>query len=163
MKVFFVGVLSVTLLGCACPTAPQAMLETCTSKPCFYRTAASPPIELKPTPFKPNSTTTKVKPKTATKTAKKSSASAEAAKPNSPRTSNDSHKGKIASANSNDTQFFCAASAVRGERKDDCRNECECRGKIGVRPLKPPILFWKKQRPRSQEKWGTRHRSNSRT
>ena len=98
MKVFFVGVLSVTLLGCACPTAPQAMLETCTSKPCFYRTAASPPIELKPTPFKPNSTTTKVKPKTATKTAKKSSASAEAAKPNSPRTSNDSHKGKIASA-----------------------------------------------------------------
>ena len=117
MKVFFVGVLSVTLLGCACPTAPQAMLETCTSKPCFYRTAASPPIELKPTPFKPNSTTTKVKPKTATKTAKKSSASAEAAKPNSPRTSNELPQRQNRLRNSNDTQFFCAASAVRGGRR----------------------------------------------
>ena len=46
MRMFLVGVLSVTLIGCTCPTAPQAMLETCTSKLCFYRSAASPPIEL---------------------------------------------------------------------------------------------------------------------
>ena len=97
MRMFLVGVLSVTLIGCSCPTAPQAMLETCTSKACFYRTAASPPIELKPTPFKPNRTTTKAGSKNATKTAKTSSVAAKAAKPNSPQTSNGSDKDKIAS------------------------------------------------------------------
>ena len=104
MRVFLIGVLSVTLVGCTCPTAPQAMLEACTSKACFYRTAASPPIELKPAPFKPNRTTTKVVSKKATKTAKTSSVAAKASKqnspqinPNSPQTSNGSDKNKIAS------------------------------------------------------------------
>ena len=97
MRMFLVGVLSVTLIGCSCPTAPQAMLEACTSKPCFYRTAGSPPIELKPRPFKPNPTTTKAGSKNATKTAKASSVAAKAAKPNSLQTSNGSDKDKVAS------------------------------------------------------------------
>ena len=63
MRVLLVGVLSVTMIGCSCPTAPQAMLESCTSKTCFYRTAASPTNELKLTPFKPDRTTTKTESK----------------------------------------------------------------------------------------------------
>jgi len=90
MRKLLVGVLSVTLIGCSCPPAPQAMLEACTSKPCFYRTAAIQPLELKPAPLRPNRTTTKVESKTATKTAKTSSVAAKAAKPNSPQTSNGS-------------------------------------------------------------------------
>jgi hypothetical protein len=97
MRMFLVGVLSVTLIGCSCPRAPQAMLEACTSKPCFNRTAGSPPIELKPTTVKPNRTTTKVGSKNATKTAKTSPVAAKAAKPNSPQTSNGSDKDKVAS------------------------------------------------------------------
>ena len=88
MRMLLVGVLSVILIGCSCPTAPQAMLEACTSKPCFYRTAGSPPTELRPTPFKPSPTT---------KTAKTASVAAKAAKPNSPQTSNGSDKDKGAS------------------------------------------------------------------
>ena len=88
MRMFLVGVLSVTLIGCSCPTAPQAMLEACTSKPCFYRTAATPP-PIEPTPFKPNRATTKrVESKNATKTAKTASVAAKAAKQDSPQTSN---------------------------------------------------------------------------
>ncbi|MGB8038338.1 MAG: hypothetical protein WCF39_09765 [Pseudolabrys sp.] len=94
MRMFLVGVLSVTLIGCTCPTAPQAMLETCTSKVCFYRSAASPPIE--PTPFKPNRTTKKAETKSATKTAKTASVAAKAAKSNPPQTSNGSDKEKSA-------------------------------------------------------------------
>jgi hypothetical protein len=90
MRVFLVGVLSVTLIGCSCPTAPQAMLEGCTSKPCFYRTAASPTIEPKPTPVKPNRTAKKAESKNATKTAKTASVAAKAAKPNPPQASNGS-------------------------------------------------------------------------
>jgi hypothetical protein len=97
MRMFLVGILSVTLSGCSCPTAPRAMLEACTSKACFYGTAASPPIDLKPTPFRPNRTTKKAKPKNATKTAKTASVAAKAAKPNSPQTSNGSDKEKSAS------------------------------------------------------------------
>jgi hypothetical protein len=97
MRIFLVGVLSVTLIGCSCPAPPQAMLDACTSKACAFRTAASPPIELKPTAFKPNRTTTKAKPKKAVKTAKTASMAAKAAKPNSPQTSNGSDKEKIAS------------------------------------------------------------------
>jgi len=95
MRMFLVGVLSVTLIGCSCPRAPQAMLEACTSKPCFNRTAGSPPIE--PTPFKPNRTTKKAETKNATKTAKASSVAAKAAKPNSLQTSDGSDKDKVAS------------------------------------------------------------------
>ena len=95
MRMLLVGVLSVALIGCSCPTAPQAMLEVCTSKPCFYRTAASPPTELKPTPFKANPTTTKVGSKNATKSAKALSVAAKATKPTSPQTSNGSDKYKI--------------------------------------------------------------------
>ena len=97
MRMLLVGSLSVTLIGCSCPPAPQAMLEACTSKPCFYRTAASPPIELKPTPLKSNRTTAKVGSKKTTKTAKTSSVAAKASKPNSPQTSNGSDKDEVAS------------------------------------------------------------------
>jgi hypothetical protein len=97
MRMFLVGVLSGTLIGCSCPTAPQAQLEVCTSKDCLSRTAAGPPIELKPTPFKPNHATTKVESKNATKTAKTPFVVATAAKPNSPQTSDGSDKDKIAS------------------------------------------------------------------
>ena len=96
MRMFLVGVLSVTLIGCSCPTGPQAMLEACTSKPCFYRTAASPTIEPKPAPVRPNRTAKKAESKNATKTAKTASVAAKAAKPNFPQTSNGSDKKKIA-------------------------------------------------------------------
>ena len=96
MRMLLVGVLAVALIGCSCPTAPHTMLEACTSKPCFYRTAASPPTELKPTPFKSNPTTTKVGSKNATKTAKALSVAAKATKPTSPQTSNGSDKDKVA-------------------------------------------------------------------
>jgi hypothetical protein len=97
MRMLLVGVLSVTLIGCSCPVGRHAVLDACTSKTCFARTAASPPIEPKPTPFKPNRTITKVESKNAAKTAK-TSAAVKAAKQNSPQTSNKSDKDKIASA-----------------------------------------------------------------
>src|SRR6186997_2948127 len=56
MRTLLVGVLSVTLIGCSCPVERHAVLDTCTSKPCFYKTAA---IQ-KPTPFKRDRTTAKV-------------------------------------------------------------------------------------------------------
>ena len=74
MRTLLIGVLFATLIGCSCPIPPQAMLEGCTSKGCFYRTAASPPIELKPAPFKPNPATAKVRPKKVAKTTTPSSA-----------------------------------------------------------------------------------------
>jgi hypothetical protein len=98
MRILLVGILSLTLIGCSCPAGRHVVLDACTSKPCFYRTAASPPIEPKPTPSKPKHTTTKVETKKATKTAKTSSAAAQAAKSNTIQTSNESDKDKIASA-----------------------------------------------------------------
>ena len=125
MRMFLVGVLSVTLIGCSCPTAPQAMLEACTSKPCFYRTAGSPPIELKPTPFKPNPTTTKAGSKNATKTAKTASVVAKAAKSELSSTKQWIRQRQSRVRDQNDPRFFCPASAARGERNEQCRNECE--------------------------------------
>ena len=125
MKMLLVGVLSVTLIGCSCPIAPQAMLDACASKPCFYRTAGSPPIELKPTPFKPNPTTTKVRSKNATKTAKASSVAAKAAKPELSSNKQRIRQRQSRVRDQNDPQFFCPASAARGERKEQCRNEYE--------------------------------------
>ena len=112
MRVLLVGVLSVTMIGCSCPTAPQAMLESCTSKTCFYRTAASPTNELKLTPFKPDRTTTKTESKNATKTAKPISLAANphspsmAAKPHSPQTGGSSDKDQIASPITITHDFF---------------------------------------------------------
>ena len=70
MRTLLIGALFATLVGCSCPIPPHAMLEGCTSKGCFYRTAASPPIELEPARPKPDRATAKVKSKTTAKTAK---------------------------------------------------------------------------------------------
>jgi hypothetical protein len=100
MRVLLVSVLSVTLVGCSRSPAPQATLDVCASKPCFYRTAANSPSELKPARSKPKHTTTKVGLKSSAKTAKTakaSSAAAKAAKSNSPHTSGGSDKRKVSS------------------------------------------------------------------
>src|SRR5262249_33200326 len=93
-----VGILSLTLVGCSCPVGPHALLDACTSKSCFYKTAASPPIEPKATPSRPNRTTTKMESKSAAKAAKISFAAATAAKPNSPQMGNKPDTNKIVSA-----------------------------------------------------------------
>ena len=131
MRVFLIGVLSVTLIGCTCPTAPQAMLEACTSKACFYRTAASPPIELKPAPFKPNRTTTKVVSKKATKTAKTSSVAAKAQSKTlqNPLLKQATGLTKTKSPPRSQTPNSSAPPPQPVEqRKERCRNECERRG-----------------------------------
>jgi hypothetical protein len=97
MRIFFVGVLSVTLIGCSCPPAPQAMLDACTSKPCFFKTAASSPPDLKPARSKTNSAATKVRSKNAAKNAKTSPVATKAVKPNSPRTNDGFDKEKVSS------------------------------------------------------------------
>ena len=74
MRTLLIGALSVILAGCGCFNSPQAMLEGCTSKGCLYRTAASPPAELKPAPFTPNPSKAKKKPKKLAKTTTPSSA-----------------------------------------------------------------------------------------
>ena len=74
MRTLLIGALTVILAGCSCLNSPQAMLEGCTSKGCFYRTAASPPVESKPAPFKPNPSKAKKKPKKTAKTTTPSSA-----------------------------------------------------------------------------------------
>ena len=53
MRTLLIGVLFANLIGC-CPIPPQAMLKACTSKGCFYRTAAGPPTRPKPASLKPN-------------------------------------------------------------------------------------------------------------
>jgi len=53
MRTLLIGILFANLIGC-CPMPPQAMSKACTSKGCFYRTAAGPPTGLKPASFKPN-------------------------------------------------------------------------------------------------------------
>ena len=93
MRMLLVGALSVSLVGCSCPTAPQAMLETCALNGCSYRTAAIPPIE--PTPIKRDRPARKVGSKDATKTA---ADAIKVAKPTSPQPSNDSNEDKTASA-----------------------------------------------------------------
>ena len=95
MRILLVGILSLTLIGCSCPAGRHVVLDACTPKPCVYKTAAGPPTELRPTPFKPNPTTTKVGSKNATKTAKALSVAAKATRPTSPQTSNGSDKYKI--------------------------------------------------------------------
>ena len=73
MRTLLIGALAVILAGCSCLNSPQAMLEGCTSKGCFYTTAASPPVESKPAPFKPNPSKAKKKPKKIAKTTTPSS------------------------------------------------------------------------------------------
>jgi len=89
----FAGVLSATLIGCSYPTAQRAMVETCISKGCVYKTAAGSPNEPKPTPFKRYRTTTKVASKGEITTP---SVATKEAKP--PQPSNGSNKDKIVSA-----------------------------------------------------------------
>lgn len=54
MRILLIGALFATSIGCSCPIPPQAMPKACTSKGCFYRSAVSSPIELKPASFKPD-------------------------------------------------------------------------------------------------------------
>jgi hypothetical protein len=53
MRTILIGILFSNLIGC-CPLPPQAISKACTSKDCFYRTAAGPPAKIKPASFKPN-------------------------------------------------------------------------------------------------------------
>jgi hypothetical protein len=70
MRALLIGALFATLIGC-CRTPQQAMLERCTSKGCFYRSATSPQVEPKPALFKLDPATTNVKSTTSTKMSRK--------------------------------------------------------------------------------------------
>src|SRR5262245_23608449 len=94
MRLLLISVLCGTLIGCACPTVPQAIVKTCTSKGCFHRTAAASPTELKPTPVKRDRAIMNVASKNSTKTP---SVATEEAKPASPQPSEGAEKNKIAS------------------------------------------------------------------
>ena len=72
MRLLIIGALLATLIGC-CRTPPQASLERCTSKGCIHRTAANPPVELKPVSFRPGPATANVKFITTAKTAEPAS------------------------------------------------------------------------------------------
>jgi hypothetical protein len=54
MRILLIGALSVPLIGCACPSSPQATPKPCTSKGCLHRTAAGTPIGVRSAAFKPN-------------------------------------------------------------------------------------------------------------
>ena len=58
MRLLVIGALLATLVGC-CRAPPQASLERCTSKGCIHKTAANPPVELKPVSFRPGPATSK--------------------------------------------------------------------------------------------------------
>src|SRR5262245_55189044 len=64
MRTLLIGALCAVLVGCSCPP-PRGVGETCTSRGCFSKTAATSPIELKRVSFKPEPATTIVKPKKA--------------------------------------------------------------------------------------------------
>lgn len=53
MRTLFIGALCTTLIGCSCPVPQRGVVETCASQGCFSRTAATPPIEPKRAPFRP--------------------------------------------------------------------------------------------------------------
>ena len=72
MRLLVIGALLATLIVC-CRAPPQASLERCTSKGCIHRTAANPPVELKPVSFRPGPATANVKFITTAKTAEPAS------------------------------------------------------------------------------------------
>jgi hypothetical protein len=61
MRTLLIGALCAILIGCSCPVPPRGVVETCTSRGCLPKTAATIPIEPKRASFKPEPT----KPKTA--------------------------------------------------------------------------------------------------
>ena len=65
MRTLLIGALCAILIGCSCPVPPRGVAETCTSRGCFSKTAATIPIEPKRVSFKPEPETTTVKPKKA--------------------------------------------------------------------------------------------------
>jgi hypothetical protein len=79
MRTLLIGVLAATLAGCSCLSPPQAGVDVCTDAnrfACFYRTAASQPIEPKPASFKTHTGTIEIKSTIAAKTEKPWSAHA---------------------------------------------------------------------------------------
>ena len=140
MRMFLVGVLSATLIGCSCPTAPQAMLEACTSKPCFYRTAGSPPIELKPTPFQaqPHDNKSGIQ-KTRRRPRRQHPWRQRRQNQDSPQTSNGSDKDKSRVRDQNDPRFS-APPPQPVENAKTCRNEFERRSPGPASKPSDPIL-----------------------
>ena len=65
MRTLLIGALCAILIGCSCPVPPRGVVETCTSRGCYSRTANTIPIEPKRVSFKPEPTTMTVKPKKA--------------------------------------------------------------------------------------------------
>jgi hypothetical protein len=64
MRTLLIGALAATLVGCSCLLPPQAGIQACTDAngfACFDKTAASQPIEPRPTSFEANSATIIVK------------------------------------------------------------------------------------------------------
>jgi hypothetical protein len=79
MRTLLVGALAATLIGCSCMVPPQASMEECSFSKgfdCFERTAASQPVEPRPTSLKTGSSTAKIKSAAAVKKEKPSSAHA---------------------------------------------------------------------------------------
>jgi hypothetical protein len=65
MRTLLIGALCAILIGCSCPVPPRGVVETCTSRGCYSRTAATNPTEPKRVSFKPEPTTMTVKPEKA--------------------------------------------------------------------------------------------------
>jgi hypothetical protein len=64
VRPLLIGALAATLVGCSCLLPPQASIEGCTDAnglACFDRTAASQPVQPKPTSFKTDSATIEIK------------------------------------------------------------------------------------------------------
>jgi hypothetical protein len=64
VRALLIGALAATLVGCSCLLPPQASIEGCTDAngfACLGRTAASQPIEPKPTSIKTDSATREIK------------------------------------------------------------------------------------------------------
>ena len=56
MRTLLIGSLCAILIGCSCPVPPRGVVETCTSRGCYSRTATTIPIEPKRVSFKPEPT-----------------------------------------------------------------------------------------------------------
>lgn len=64
MRALLIGALAATLVGCSCFLPPQTSIEGCTDAnglACFDRTASSQPIQPRPTSFKTDAATIKIK------------------------------------------------------------------------------------------------------
>ena len=141
MRTLLIGALCAILIGCSCPVPPRGVVETCTSRGCLPKTAATIPIEPKRVSFKPEPT----KPKTA----------AIAAKPTAAKPRNETGPAEE-KANSRTTMESEVPPSTQPSATPDPvpkKATTTIGGKRRVQhlvsPQRHPILFRKRQRPQT--------------